>query len=83
MINNQSFPGSKRYKLSASHCGDAPEYHSSFFCDNDEEAKIKLISIRAEPSNGMDFITMDRIDVEETSTNIATFEPKSLLIEKE
>jgi hypothetical protein len=58
-----------KYRIYYSHCGDAPT-SEIFESENDQTAIQELERRRNDPSNGMDKLWMQRIDVEERVTHI-------------
>ena len=60
----------KKYRICASHCGDAPEKDEMFLASSDEEAEKKFEEKRRHPSYGMGTVWMERIDQEEKTTMI-------------
>jgi hypothetical protein len=60
-----------KYRVTESHCGDAPERYGTYDLKNDKVAKEWLEKEKKKPSNGYSRLFMERIDVEEKTTHIS------------
>jgi hypothetical protein len=56
----------------ASHCGDPSEHYMTFTADSDEEAKEVFEKEKKKPSNGMDFMWMEKIIQEEVTVRVCS-----------
>jgi hypothetical protein len=61
----------KKYRVTESHCCDAPEPYGTYTFKNDTEAREWLEKEKKKPSNGYSQLFMERIDVEEKTTSIS------------
>lgn len=61
----------KTYRVTESHCGDAPERYGEYEFKNDAQAKRWLELEKKKKHNGYSKLFMERIDVREKTTHIA------------
>jgi hypothetical protein len=60
-----------KYRVTESHCGDAPEPYGTYEFKSDEKAREWLTKEKKKPSDGFSRLFMERVDVEEKTTQIA------------
>lgn len=60
----------KTYRVTESHCEDAPERYGEYEFESDKQARLWLETEQKKKSNGYSKLFMDRIDVKEKTTRI-------------
>ena len=61
----------KTYRVTESHCGDAPERYGEYEFKSDKEARVWFEKEKKKQSNGYSTLFMVRIDVKEKTTYIS------------